>query len=344
MPGVPARRGPHGPGDARGRRRRGHPAHPGSLPARAGDRAHQLQGRGAGAGRAQGGRHQLPAQERLGGRSWPTPSAPRTPAARPWLRRRPRCSSRRPRTRPSADQGLTDRELEILQLMVDGLSNPDIAKKLFVSRSTVKFHVSNILMKLGASSRTEAVSMAIHGSWSNEAAGSPSRGPWLAGGVRVVGVPRLCSSRRLSRCPAAAGRRPRRRSRCSSTGTTKRSSSATTWPRPRASTTTKGLDVTILEGGPGTSGPRPGHERRGHLRHHLVRRAARHGRRQEARGGRHGGVPDTSAGDLLAGRLQHPRARRPGRQEGGGHHRLLEDSATSDAHRRRASIRPASPK
>jgi two-component system, NarL family, response regulator LiaR len=61
-----------------------------------------------------------------------------------------------------ADPGLTDRELEILRLMVDGLSNPDIAKKLFVSRSTVKFHVSNILMKLGAASRTEAVSMAIH--------------------------------------------------------------------------------------------------------------------------------------------------------------------------------------
>jgi NarL family two-component system response regulator LiaR len=62
-----------------------------------------------------------------------------------------------------SDPGLTDRELEILQLMVDGLSNPEIAKKLFVSRSTVKFHVSNILMKLGATSRTEAVSMAIHG-------------------------------------------------------------------------------------------------------------------------------------------------------------------------------------
>lgn len=61
-----------------------------------------------------------------------------------------------------ADKGLTSRELEILQLMVDGLSNPEMAKKLFVSRSTVKFHVSNILMKLGASSRTEAVSMAIH--------------------------------------------------------------------------------------------------------------------------------------------------------------------------------------
>jgi NarL family two-component system response regulator LiaR len=58
------------------------------------------------------------------------------------------------------DPGLTEREL---QLMADGLSNPDIAKKLFVSRSTVKFHVSNILMKLGAASRTEAVSIAIHG-------------------------------------------------------------------------------------------------------------------------------------------------------------------------------------
>jgi two-component system, NarL family, response regulator LiaR len=61
------------------------------------------------------------------------------------------------------DEGLTNREREILKLMVDGLSNPGIAEKLFVSRSTVKFHVSNILMKLGASSRTEAVSMAIHG-------------------------------------------------------------------------------------------------------------------------------------------------------------------------------------
>jgi NarL family two-component system response regulator LiaR len=61
------------------------------------------------------------------------------------------------------ENDLTKREIEILRLMVDGLSNPEIAKKLIVSRSTVKFHVSNILMKLGASSRTEAVSMAIHG-------------------------------------------------------------------------------------------------------------------------------------------------------------------------------------
>ena len=56
---------------------------------------------------------------------------------------------------------LTKREMEMLLMMVEGLSNPDIAKKLFLSPSTVKFHVSNILMKLGAASRTEAVSMAL---------------------------------------------------------------------------------------------------------------------------------------------------------------------------------------
>lgn len=56
---------------------------------------------------------------------------------------------------------LTDRERDILRLMVEGLSNPDIASRLYVSRSTVKFHVSNILMKLAASSRTEAVATAV---------------------------------------------------------------------------------------------------------------------------------------------------------------------------------------
>lgn len=59
------------------------------------------------------------------------------------------------------EEGLTRRELEILQLMVTGSSNPDIAEKLFVSRSTIKFHVSNILMKLGAATRTEAVAIAL---------------------------------------------------------------------------------------------------------------------------------------------------------------------------------------
>ena len=64
-------------------------------------------------------------------------------------------------TESPEEDGLTRRELEILELMVAGESNPDIAEKLFVSRSTVKFHVSNILMKLGAATRTEAVAIAL---------------------------------------------------------------------------------------------------------------------------------------------------------------------------------------
>jgi NarL family two-component system response regulator LiaR len=56
---------------------------------------------------------------------------------------------------------LTEREMEVLALMVEGLNNPDIAERLVVSRSTVKFHVSNVLSKLGVASRTEAVSLAL---------------------------------------------------------------------------------------------------------------------------------------------------------------------------------------
>jgi len=52
--------------------------------------------------------------------------------------------------------GLTDRELSILRLVAEGLSNLDIASKLYVTEQTVKFHLSNIYRKLGVGNRTEA--------------------------------------------------------------------------------------------------------------------------------------------------------------------------------------------
>ena len=61
----------------------------------------------------------------------------------------------------TADYTLTNREREILALMVEGLSNKEIGERLTVSVSTIKFHISNVLSKLGVSSRTEAVSLAL---------------------------------------------------------------------------------------------------------------------------------------------------------------------------------------
>jgi NarL family two-component system response regulator LiaR len=57
--------------------------------------------------------------------------------------------------------GLTRREHEVLALLVKGMSNPEIAGHLFISRATVKVHISSILSKLGVSSRAEAISLAI---------------------------------------------------------------------------------------------------------------------------------------------------------------------------------------
>lgn len=56
--------------------------------------------------------------------------------------------------------GISKREYEVLELVAAGLSNQDIAERLFVSTSTVKTHVSNVLAKLDAGRRTEAIAKA----------------------------------------------------------------------------------------------------------------------------------------------------------------------------------------
>lgn len=55
---------------------------------------------------------------------------------------------------------LTERELEVLRLIAEGLSNQEIAQQLFLSLSTVKWHTHNIYGKLGVHNRTQAVAKA----------------------------------------------------------------------------------------------------------------------------------------------------------------------------------------
>jgi len=57
--------------------------------------------------------------------------------------------------------GLTEREMEVLALIVEGLSNPQIAEKLFITRATAKAHVHSILQKLYVDDRTKAAIMAM---------------------------------------------------------------------------------------------------------------------------------------------------------------------------------------
>jgi len=56
---------------------------------------------------------------------------------------------------------LSSRELEVLRLLADGASNPDISKALFISRRTTEHHVEHILTKLAVTSRTAAVAYAL---------------------------------------------------------------------------------------------------------------------------------------------------------------------------------------
>jgi DNA-binding NarL/FixJ family response regulator len=60
-----------------------------------------------------------------------------------------------------SDEGLTEREIEVLREVADGNRNREIAERLFISEETVKVHIKHIMEKLGASDRTQAVAIGI---------------------------------------------------------------------------------------------------------------------------------------------------------------------------------------
>ena len=68
---------------------------------------------------------------------------------------------RPPQSTEGLGHDLSQREREVLELLAEGLSNAEIAERLFVSIAAVKYHVSNVLSKLGATNRTEAVALAM---------------------------------------------------------------------------------------------------------------------------------------------------------------------------------------
>ena len=105
----------------------------------------------------------------------------------------------------------TGREREILQLLADGMSNADVASKLFISQETVKSHVRHILAKLEADTRTHAVAIALRKRSSIRAA-RPPRGRVLRGraacalrepGVTLLGAARLILA--VARSPCSRG-------------------------------------------------------------------------------------------------------------------------------------------
>jgi DNA-binding NarL/FixJ family response regulator len=83
------------------------------------------------------------------------------PALTPITAARILAELQRPSRPASAPDRLTDREVEVLRLVTEGLRNKEIAHRLGISENTAKYHLGNILGKLHAESRTELAARAV---------------------------------------------------------------------------------------------------------------------------------------------------------------------------------------
>ena len=91
------------------------------------------------------------------GPPWPCRPTPTSRRSSP-----PPCSPRRADLgRPTATRVVTKREIEVLQLIADGCSTPEVAEQLYISQKTVKNHLASIYAKLDARDRTQAVLQAV---------------------------------------------------------------------------------------------------------------------------------------------------------------------------------------
>ena len=84
------------------------------------------------------------------------------PSLEPSIARKVLQEMRRPSKHPPTPDPLTDREIDVLRLVAQGLSNPAIAERLFVTEATVRSHVSHILSKLHLANRVQATLYALH--------------------------------------------------------------------------------------------------------------------------------------------------------------------------------------
>ena len=165
--GARARRRPHGCGDAGWGRSRGHPPDR-SRAARHRDRdAHRERGRGRPVRGHQGRRARLSPEEPRGTRAAPDAGRRRSRRGRDHARdggpdpRRARPAGPAERAGGGAPDRLTDRERDVLRLVVAGMRNKEIAAELGISENTTKFHLRNILEKLHAESRAEVAARAV---------------------------------------------------------------------------------------------------------------------------------------------------------------------------------------